>query len=297
MKCGRVGLIGRPNAGKSTLLNHLVEVPIAAVSSKPQTTRHRMVGLLTNEEGQMVLFDTPGVHKPKHRMNEAMVREAVSTFREVDVLCLIADASVPFGKGDQHLLGLIEKIEVPRILALNKVDAIAKPSLLPLIERYAATGMFSEIVPISALEGDGVDSLVKVLWDALPEGEPIYDPELLTLQTERYLAAERVREKVLQRTRDELPFATTVLIDEWTQREEGPLYVRASIVVERTGQRKIVIGEKGSVIKAIGSAARRDLEELLGKPIYLDLHVRCVPGWRDRPALLQQLEAESRSVI
>lgn len=297
MKSGRVGLIGRPNAGKSTLLNRLVQVPIAAVSDKPQTTRHRLVGLVTDPTGQMVLIDTPGVHKPMHRMNEEMVKTALAASRDVDVLCVVTDAASSFGRGDEYLLALMEKVDVPKVLLLNKVDSVAKPKLLPLIGRYASTELFEQIVPISARTGDGVDSLMEILWSMLPEGEPLYDPELMTLQTERYLAAEKVREKVLRRTRDELPFATAVLIEEWTVRENGQVYVRASIVVERPGQRRIVIGDKGSVIKAIGIEARRDLEEMLDQPIYLDLHVRCVPGWRDRPELLNQLEAESRSVV
>jgi GTP-binding protein Era len=283
-------VVGPPNAGKSTLLNRLLREKLAIVSDKPQTTRQRIVGILSEARGQMVFFDTPGVHKPQFRMNRRMVQAAVDALGEADVVCLVVDAAVPWGSGDQYTLDLLSRSKAPKILALNKVDAVSKPKLLPRIERYAETGEFRDIVPISALDGDGCDLLLDLLWSALPIGPPRYDPELLTIHTERFLVAERIREKVLEQTREELPFASAVIIDSWEERDNGVLYLAATILVERDGQRKIVIGKGGARIREIGVEARRDLEEFLERPIYLDLHVRRQPGWRQDPRVLGELE-------
>ncbi|HSF42467.1 MAG TPA: GTPase Era, partial [Thermoanaerobaculia bacterium] len=287
-KAGTVAFVGRPNAGKSTLMNHLLAEKLAIVSDKPQTTRHRIVGILSGEQGQMVFYDTPGIHRPLHRLNRQMVRYALDAMNEADVVCLLTDVSEKFGKGEAYMLDLAGKAEGPRVLALNKIDRVKKPDLLPRIEHYAKTGLFEEIVPLSAKTGLNCDRLLEVLWNLLPEGEPMFDPELLTIHPERFLVAERIREKVLGLTTEELPFTTAVVIERWEEDKEKDLVrLYATILVERPGQKKIVVGHQGQMIKAIGTAARHDLEEFLGRRVYLDLHVRVEPDWRENRAVLQ----------
>jgi GTP-binding protein Era len=292
---GTVALVGRPNAGKSTLMNQLLAEKVAIVSDKPQTTRHRLVGILTQERGQIVFFDTPGVHRPLHRMNRRMLHYALEALDEADVVCLLNDATGKFGSGDAYLLDLVSRAVGPKVCILNKVDLLRdKSALLPRIEHYAAGEMFQEIVPLSALTGDGCDRLLGVLWEMLPEGEPFYDSDLLTTHPERFLGAERIREKVLEQTRDELPFSTAVVIDRWEEDEDRDLVrIFASILVERPGQKKILIGRGGQQIRAIGTAARLDLEEFLGRRVYLDLHVRHEPGWRENHKILAELFANT----
>ncbi len=290
-RAGNVVLVGRPNAGKSTLMNRFLGEKVAIVSDKPQTTRHRLMGILTTSMGQMVFLDTPGVHRPLHRMNRQMVEAAREAMAEADVVCVLHDASVPFGQGDQFLLDFVGKSGAPKIAVLNKIDRIDKRALLPRIARFAENGQFDEIVPVSALNGDGCARLLNLLWDRLSPGEARFAPDLVTIQPERYLAAERVREKLLAMTRDEVPFATAVRIDRWEEVGNRSLVrIFASILVDKAGQKAIVIGRKGSRIKAIGSAARRDLEEYLGAKVFLDLHVRVQPGWREDPRILSELE-------
>lgn len=292
-RAGTVALVGRPNAGKSTLLNRLLAEKLAIVSDKPQTTRNRMVGILSEARGQIVLFDTPGIHRPVHQMNRRMVQDAESSLREVDVVCLLVDASIPFGKGDAFMLDLLARVTVPRLLLLNKIDRISKERLLPLLHRYAEAGLFEELLPVSALTGDGCDVLLDLLFARLPEGEPHYDPELLTVHPERFLVAERIREKVLEQTSQEIPFATAVALERWEEDEERNLTtIYASILVEREGQKKIVVGRQGQRVKEIGTAARHDLEEFLGRRVFLQLHVRVEPGWRENPRILAELERE-----
>jgi len=292
-KSGTIALVGRPNAGKSTLMNYLLQEKLAIVSDKPQTTRHRIVGILSGERGQMVFYDTPGIHRPLHRLNRQMVRYAVDAMSDADVACLLVDVTERFGSGDAYMLDLAGKAEGPRVLVLNKVDRIKKPEILPRIERYAQTGLFAEIVPISALTGDNCDRLLDVLWSLLPEGEPMFDPELLTIHPERFLAAERIREKVLELTSEELPFTTAVVIERWEEETERDLVrIYANILVERPGQKKIVVGRQGQMIKAIGTAARLDLEPYLGRRVYLDLNVRVEPGWRENQAVLAALDRD-----
>ena len=293
-KSGTVALVGRPNAGKSTLMNQLLEEKLAIVSDKPQTTRHRIVGILSGDRGQMVFFDTPGIHKPLHRLNRQMVRYAMDSLNDADVVCLLVDASQSFGAGDTYMLEVIAKASEPRILVLNKVDRLRdKAQLLPLIDRYAKTGLFAEIVPLSARTGDGTGRLLDLLWDRLPEGEPMFDPELLTTHPERFLVAERIREKVLELTTEELPFSTAVKIERWEDEEDRPLTrIHATILVDRPGQKKIVVGKQGAMIKAIGTAARLDLEEYLGRRIFLELYVRVEEGWREDRAVLASLDRD-----
>lgn len=290
-RAGTVALVGRPNAGKSTLMNRYLGEKLAIVSDKPQTTRHRLVGILTADRGQMVFYDTPGVHKPVHQLNRRMVQYATDALNDADVVCLLVDAKTKFAGGDAYMLDLLRRTGVRRFAALNKVDAVAKPKLLPLIERYAESGLFDEIVPISALDGGGCDVLLDLLFDALPEGGPLYDPELFTLHPERFLAAELIREKVLAETRDELPYTTAVVIEAWDEDADKELTrIHASLLVEKSGQKGILIGKGGATIKRLGTAARHDLEELLGRRVYLDLNVRCEPHWRESKRLLADLD-------
>jgi GTP-binding protein Era len=293
-KSGTVAFIGRPNAGKSTLMNRLLGEKVAIVSDKPQTTRHRMVGILSTERGQMVFYDTPGVHRPLHRLNRQMVHHAMDALKDADVVCLLADVTQKFGSGDAYMLDLLSKADEPRVLILNKIDKVGdKSKLLPRIEQYAKSGLFADIVPLSARTGDGADRLLEVLWDKLPEGEPLYDPELLTIHPERFLVAERIREKVLELTTEELPFSTAVALDRWEEDEEkGLTRIFATILVDRPGQKKIVVGRQGQMIKAIGTAARLDLEQFLERRVYLDLHVRVEPDWREDKGLLASLDRD-----
>lgn len=292
-KAGTVAFVGRPNAGKSTLMNRLLEEKLAIVSDKPQTTRHRIVGILSGDRGQMVFYDTPGIHRPLHRLNRQMVRYALDAMNDADVVCLLTDVSEKFGKGEAYMLDLVGKAEGPRVLVLNKADKVKKPDILPRIEQYAKTGLFEEIVPLSAKSGLNCDRLLDVLWNLLPEGAPMFDPELLTIHPERFLVAERIREKVLSLTTEELPFTTAVVIERWEEDEEKNLVrLYASILVERPGQKKIVVGHQGQMIKAIGTAARQDLEEFLGRRVYLDLHVKVEPDWRENRAVLQALDRD-----
>ncbi len=296
MKSGFVALVGRPNAGKSTLLNRFVGQKIAIVSSKPQTTRHRIVGVRNVPDGQIVFVDTPGIHKPVHRLNRRMVDAALDVLGDVNLVVLLVDASARGGAGDAFVLGLIERQRMPVVLALNKIDLIDPPRLLPLIDRYASAFSFRAIVPISAHTGDGLDRLEREIVDALPEGEPLFPEGYFTDQTERTLAAEIVREKVLAHTHAELPYTTAVVIDGWEAPAEGAGLTRihASILVDRESQRPIVIGARGEMIKRIGTEARRDLEEMLGGRVHLDLHVKVRADWRDDERLLDELGLRPR---
>lgn len=293
-KAGYVALMGRPNAGKSTLLNRLLAEKVAIVSDKPQTTRHCLVGILSDEKGQIVFFDTPGVHKPQHRLNRQMVRYASDALRDANVVCLLVDATQRSGPGDEYMLELLRGTECRRIVLLNKVDQVAKPKLLPRIASYAETGLFEEIVPISALNGDGCVLTLDLLWKMLPEGEPFYDEELLTVHSERFLVAERIREKVLQQTRDELPYSTAVVLEQWEDTEKL-IRIHASILVEKNGQKKILVGRRGERIKSIGIAAREDLEQYLGRHIFLDLRVRLETGWRESSRILADIDRDLHS--
>ena len=296
MKAGFVSLVGRPNAGKSTLLNRFVGQKLAIVSDKPQTTRHRIVGVRNTPAGQLVFIDTPGIHKPMHRMNRRMVDSATETLREVDAAVLIVDATEREGVGDRFVVDLVRRSHVPCVLALNKVDRLHKPKLLPLLARYGAAMSFAAIVPISALTGDGVPQLEDEILAALPEGEPLFPDDYLTDQTERTLAAEMIREKVLHHTREELPYTTAVLIEQFEEpdREGGLTRIHASILVDHDSQKPIVIGKAGEMIKRIGTEARADLEEMLRGKVFLDLHVKVRQDWRDDERILDEMGLGNR---
>jgi GTP-binding protein Era len=295
MKSGFVALLGRPNAGKSTLLNRIVGHKLAIVSDKPQTTRTRIAGVKNYPDGQVVFVDTPGVHKPMHRMNVRMVDVALEAMREVDLLTLVVDVSVKPGPGDRYLLSLVKDMATPAILALNKVDLTAKPKLLPIIDRYRQEHPFVEIVPISATDGTNVDVLEELFRQHLPEGEPLYPPDYVTDQPERFFVAEIVREQVLHLTHAELPFSTAVVIDRFEEPAEDQLVrIYGTILVERESQKPIVIGKGGAMIKQIGTAARVELERFFGARVYLDLRVKVKSEWRDDERVLDEMGLQGR---
>jgi GTPase len=291
MKAGFVSLIGRPNAGKSTLLNRLVGEKLAIVSDKPQTTRTRILGVRNYPDAQVVFLDTPGIHRPLHRMNVRMVDAALDTIREVDVLGLVVDAAEPEGKGDRFVLDLVKNVKAPVFLILNKIDRIRKTKLLPMIERYQKEGVFAEIVPVSAATGDNVDRLERALIDRLPQGERLYPEDFVTDRPERFFAAEIVREKVLQFTHAEIPFASAVVIDRFEEPTGDPplLKLYCTIVVDRESQKPIVVGKGGDMVKRIGIAAREELERFFASKVYLDLHVRVKSEWREDDGVLTEL--------
>ena len=289
-RSGYVALIGRPNAGKSTLLNFLVGEKIAAVSNKPQTTRHKIKGIVTSENGQIVFIDTPGVHKPGYLLNRRMMAAVHDAILSVDVVVLLRDASVSTGNGDRFVLDLIKQAEKPAVLVLNKIDKINdKKELLPLIEFYSKEFDFQEIIPISALKGEAIDNLLKQITKHLPEAEPIFAEDEMTDQPLRTLVAEMVREKILQTTGDEIPYVTAVVTEKFDESDPERLKIHCAIFVERSSQKGIIIGKGGIKLKTIGTEARYDIEKLLGKRVFLQLFVKVVEDWRNRERDLDEL--------
>lgn len=289
MNSGYVALIGRPNAGKSTLLNRLVGQKIAAVSDKPQTTRFRIQGIITKPAGQVVFVDTPGVHQPGYELNRRMMSAVQDALLGVDLVALIRDASVSTGNGDRFVLDLIQRSEKPALLLLNKIDKLEdKSALLPLIDWYRTQYDWREVIPISALKDEMTDVLVDNALRHLPEGEPIFAEDELTDQSLRVLVAEIVREKVLRASGDEIPYVTAVVTERFEEVREDFARINCLIVVERTSQKKIVIGKGASRLKEIGIAARRDIEALLGHRVHLELFVKVEEDWRNDARLLDE---------
>lgn len=284
MKSGFVALVGRPNVGKSSLLNRMVGTKVSIVSDKPQTTRNRILGAYQAPDCQIIFVDTPGIHRPGYRLNERMMDDVVEAIRDVDMIVHMVDASEKFGKGERFALDLVGNKGKPTLLLLNKVDLINKGKLLPIIEFYNQEGTYNEIIPISALKDVNLDILIEKIKEYLPESEAHYPSDFLTDRHERFMVAELIREKVLAKTRQELPYSTAIQIElfDESQRNEGFVRIMASIIVDKQGQKKIVIGRAGSMIKEIGIAARREIENLLDvRQIYLELNVKVVPGWRN----------------
>jgi GTPase len=287
---GYAALIGRPNAGKSTLLNHLVGEKIAAVSNKPQTTRHKIQGIVTTEKGQIVFVDTPGVHKPGFLLNRRMMAAVHDAILSVDVVVLMRDASVSTGNGDKFVLDLVKQSEKTAILVLNKIDKVKeKGNLLPLIEYYSKEYDFAEIVPVSALKGDAVDNLLNQIIKHLPTGEPIFAEDELTDQPMRTIVAEMVREKILQTTGEEIPYVTAVVTEKYDETDPNVTKIYCAIYVERSSQKGIIIGKQGAKLQQIGTAARTDIEKLLGNRVYLQLFVKVVEDWRNRERDLNEM--------
>ncbi len=289
-RSGYVGLIGRPNAGKSTLLNRLVGEKIAAVSNKPQTTRHKIQGIVTKPEGQIVFVDTPGVHKPGFLLNRRMMAAVHDAILSVDVLVLMRDASVSTGNGDKFVFELVKNAGKKAVLVLNKIDKIReKAELLPLIEYYSKEFEFAEIIPISALKGEAVDNLLSQIIKHLPEAEPIFAEDEMTDQSMRTLVAEMVREKILQTTGDEIPYVTAVVTEKYDETDPMVTRVHCAIYVERSSQKGIIIGKGGIKLKKIGTEARVDVENMLNKKVFLQLFVKVVADWRNRPQDLDEM--------
>ncbi len=292
-RSGFVSIIGRPNAGKSTLLNSILGEKIVITSDKPQTTRNRIKGIHNIPGAQIVFIDTPGIHRAKSMLNKYMVEEALASIREVDVILLIVEADAPAGSGDALILELLAEVATPVLLVINKIDLVPKEALLASIERYAQLYPFREIVPVSALSGDGVERVVELVRSYLPEG-PLYFPdEILTDLPERFIVAEIIREKVFRLTRDEVPYSVAVEVESFKERPDGALISIAAVInVERDSQKGIVIGRKGDMLKKIGMQARREIEQLLDSKVFLELFVRVRKDWSENPRLLKELGYE-----
>lgn len=289
-KSGFVALIGRPNAGKSTLLNHLVGEKIAAVSNKPQTTRHKIQGIVSLENGQIVFVDTPGVHKPGFLLNRRMMAAVHDAILSVDLVVLMRDASVSTGNGDRFVLDLVKNSGKKAVLVLNKIDKIKdKNNLLPLIEFYSNEYDFAEIIPVSALKGDAVEILLNEIIEHLPAGEPIFSEDEMTDQPVRVIVAEMVREKILEKTGEEIPYVTAVVTEMFDESNPDLPKIYCAIYVEKPSQKKIIIGKGGAKIREIGERARRDIENLLGRKVFLKLFVKVVEDWRNRERDLNEM--------
>jgi GTPase len=290
-RSGYVALIGRPNAGKSTLLNHLVGEKIAAVSNKPQTTRFSIQGIVTRPEGQIILVDTPGVHKPGYLLNRRMMSAVHDALATVDLILLLRDSSVSTGNGDRFVLDLVKESRKPALLLLNKIDRLQdKGEILPLIEWYKDEYEWRAVVPLSAKTGANIkDVLIGEIINNLPVSEKIYDEDELTDQSVRAIVAEMVREKILETTGEEIPYVTAVVVERYDETDEELTRINCAIFVERTSQKRIIIGRGGERIKEIGTRARADIENLLGRRVYLELFVKVEEGWRDKALLLDEL--------
>ncbi len=318
MKVGYVALVGRPNSGKSTLLNSFLGQKIAIISDKPQTTRTSILGIKTTEKGQIIFVDNPGIHKPLHKLNKRMMSIVYSSLETSNLINLLIDATKRFGHGDQFVIEILKKISTPIILLINKVDIVKKENVLPIIDRYKDLLEFKEIIPISALKGTNLDILEEKIYDFLPEADKIYSDEEISDQSQRFLLSEIIREKVLKYVREELPFVTAVYIEKIEDR--GPAYpsdaqssesdiptrqetkgkdkkyIKASIFVEKDNHRRIIIGKQGRLIKNIGTEARKEIEQILDAKIFLDLGVKVKEKWRDSANVLDLIEGQKDSI-
>jgi GTP-binding protein Era len=303
-RTGYVALIGRPNTGKSTLLNRLMGRKVAIVSDKPQTTRISILGIKTTPKGQIIFIDNPGIHKPLHTLNKRMMSFVYSSLETADIVCLLVDATLKYGHGDEFVLEILKRVSTPVFLLLNKVDVMKKEKLLLLIDKYKDLLPFREIIPISALRGDNLEVLENLVHDSLPLADKLYSDEEISDQSQKFLFAEIVREKILAHVEEELPFVTAVLVESIEQKEQKdwkkpdvtrPItHIRASIFVERDTHRMIVLGRQGRLIKTIGIESRQEIEKILGNKVYLDLHVKVRENWRDSEDVLDLIEGQKR---
>ena len=309
MKTGYVALVGRPNSGKSTLLNKILGQKVSIISDKPQTTRISIQGIKTTEKGQIIFIDNPGIHKPLHQLNRRMMHFVYSALETADLVCLLIDATLKYGHGDQFVIETLEKISTPVFLLINKVDIIKKEKILLIIDRYKDLFSFKEIIPISALTGINVDVLENRIYDFLPDADKLYSDDEISIQSQRFLLSEIIREKLLNHVREELPFVTAVYIDriedirpdlqQENKKKIDPSriktqkkYIKARILVEKDSHRRIVIGRQGSLIKTIGTEARKEIESIMGTKVYLDLQVKVEKKWRDSADVLKLIEGQ-----
>ena len=286
-KSGFVAVIGRPNVGKSTLINKIVGQKVAITSDKPQTTRSRIQCILTHDDAQIIFLDTPGIHKPKFKLGEYMLKAAEGTLKEVDAIFFVIDATEKFGGGEKYILERLNATTKPVILVVNKVDLIEREKILPIIAEYSTRRNFAAVVPISAADGTNIDALIDEAKKFLPEGVQYYPADMVTDQPERLIIAELIREKILHATQDEVPHSIAVDLEELTERDNGTTFIRATIYVERDSQKGILIGKRGAMLKQVGAAARPEIEMLLGAKIFLDLWVKVKRDWRNSIGALQ----------
>ncbi len=294
-RSGFAAIVGRPNVGKSTLLNQLLGQKIAIMSDKPQTTRNKIRCVLTRDDAQIVFIDTPGMHKPFDRLGEMMMESADSALREVDVILFLVDVTSPPGAGDRYIMRQLQTVNTPVFLIINKVDLITREEILPMIAQYSEIMEFAETIPLSALKGDNTSRLVDTLIKYLPEGPQYYPEDMVTDHPERFIAAELIREKVLHLTKEEIPHAIAVDVEEMKERENGKVYVQATIYVERESQKGILVGKNGEMSKRIGQLARSDIENLLGSKVYLELWVKVKKDWRNREGILRSFGFDRKS--
>lgn len=290
-KCGYITIAGRPNTGKSTLLNKILGQKIAIISDKPNTTRNRVLGVKTLESAQLIFLDTPGIHEPKKELNKYMVAQALKAAADSDLVCLMIQADQPWRETDLFTLEQIQKLGLPMILVVNKIDLVEKAALLPIIDRSQKLAKFKEIVPVSALNGDGVEILIRSVIPYLPEGDPLFPDDMNTDQAERLWAAELVREKIINLTHQEIPYATAVKVEEWEETEKL-IRIRAIIYVERDSQKGIIIGQAGKMIKQIGQESREEIEKILGCKIFIELRVKVSKDWTQSPDSLKRMGYE-----
>ncbi|EJV68215.1 GTPase Era [Bacillus mycoides] len=288
-KSGFVSIIGRPNVGKSTFLNRIIGQKIAIMSDKPQTTRNKIQGVYTENDSQVVFIDTPGIHKPKHKLGDFMVKMAQTTLKEVDIVLFMVNATEGFGRGEEFIIEKLQETKQPVFLVINKIDQVHPEQLLALIDQYRKLHEFAEIVPISALDGNNVEALIGAIKKYLPEGPQYYPDNQVTDHPERFIIAELIREKVLHLTREEVPHSVAVVIDAIQKREGGAVYINATIVVERASQKGIIIGKQGKMLKEVGKRARFDIEALLGSKVFLEVWVKVQKDWRNKMSQLRDL--------
>lgn len=288
MKSGFIGLVGRPNVGKSTLVNAIVGKKVAITSDKPQTTRNIIQGIRTDEDSQMVFVDTPGIHKPKNRLGKVLNKQAYFTIGDVDVILFLVDITSPLGKGDMFVLDILKNVSVPVILVINKIDKLPRLEILKKIDEYKDLYNFDEIVPISAYKKDNVDRLISILKTKLTDNIKYYDEDMYTDKSVNFMISELIREKILDLTEEEVPHSVSVVVEQMEYNKES-VNIQATIVVDRENLKKILVGKNGSMIKEIGTRARMDIEPFLGKRVYLELFVKVIPKWRDREKFLNEI--------
>ncbi|MGS0416882.1 GTPase Era [Bacillus mycoides] len=288
-KSGFVSIIGRPNVGKSTFLNRIIGQKIAIMSDKPQTTRNKIQGVYTENDSQVVFIDTPGIHKPKHKLGDFMVKMAQTTLKEVDIVLFMVNATEGYGRGEEFIIEKLQETKQPVFLVINKIDQVHPEQLLALIDQYRKLYEFAEIVPISALDGNNVEALIGAIKKYLPEGPQYYPDNQVTDHPERFIISELIREKVLHLTREEVPHSVAVVIDAIQKREGGAVYINATIVVERASQKGIIIGKQGKMLKEVGKQARFDIEALLGSKVFLEVWVKVQKDWRNKMSQLRDL--------